>query len=679
MKKFLSLLLACVFVLGLCPNFANAVGGEGEPVFRVFGSNRYETSYKVAEMMADMDAEPFPAVIVASGTNFPDALAGSYLAAASGAPIILTDKAQGINEDWFRAYVAENATVYILGGSGVVSETIETQLEGYTVERLAGSNRYDTNLIILKKAIALGDSTQDILVCTGTNFADSLSASATGKAILLVNEILNEDQKAFLAESGCENIYILGGTGAVGSKIETELAAYGAVTRISGADRYATSVKIAETFFPDATGAVVAYAKNFPDGLSGGPLAYCANVPLILTASDNDSAAAEYAAQTHIHSGVVLGGTSLISDDTAKRIFGVDEIVPYDSWVECAHDYADATCTEPATCRICGATEGDPLGHDFVVIHKTDHYNLGSEIISACTRCKHIEKSVVGVIDFAIQDTLPDGNGKKVKVIFLGGQSNAAGCSLDEYLEKNVSAEKYAEYDNGYDNVYINYHISDRTNKSDGFVKCATRQGEWGTCFGPELGLAEKLSSMYPDDTFFIVKYAWSGTSLYNHWLSPSSDGDTGVLYGQFVKFAEQSIAYLESKNYDVEVEGMCWMQGESDSYPEENAINYKAHLSNFIQDIRNQFAPYASQDGIAFIDACIADNPMYWVYCDLVNQGKQEVAQESPMNALIDTNAQGLTCNLEPIGQPDIAHYDSLSMIKLGNLFAEEIARYLD
>lgn len=29
------------------------------------------------------------------------------------------------------------------------------------------------------------------------------------------------------------------------------------------------------------------------------------------------------------------------------------------------HDWLDATCTEPKTCRRCGQTEGEPLGHDY--------------------------------------------------------------------------------------------------------------------------------------------------------------------------------------------------------------------------------------------------------------------------------------------------------------------------
>ena len=114
---------------------------------------------------------------------------------------------------------------------------------------------------------------------------------------------------------------------------------------------------------------------------------------------------------------------------------------------------------------------------------------------------------------FTVQDTLPDGGGKKAVVILLGGQSNASGCSLDEYLERNVSAEKYAEYRNGYDNVYINYLSGLHT--SGEFVKCATLQGEIEGGFGPELGLAEKLSETYPDTTFFIIKFAWGGTDLH--------------------------------------------------------------------------------------------------------------------------------------------------------------------
>ena len=280
-------------------------------------------------------------------------------------------------------------------------------------------------------------------------------------------------------------------------------------------------------------------------------------------------------------------------------------------------------------------------------------------------------------ITFHIEDTLPDGGGKEATVILLGGQSNASGCSLDEYLKRNVSPEKYAEYQNGYDNVYINYLAG--PNLSQGFVPCATLQGELEGGFGPELGLAEKLHECYPDRTFFIIKCAWGGTNLYSQWLSPSSKGETGTLYRQFGAFVKTSMEYLISKNYDVTIEGMCWMQGESDSFLTESSEGYGENLNRFIEDIRKKLAKYAAPDGIAFVDAYIAENPSYWVYYEGVNRGKTEVAQRSPLNVLVDTIAAGLTCAGEPEGSPDMAHYDSLSEIKLGHLFAEQIATFLD
>jgi hypothetical protein len=279
-------------------------------------------------------------------------------------------------------------------------------------------------------------------------------------------------------------------------------------------------------------------------------------------------------------------------------------------------------------------------------------------------------------IQFAINDTLSDGAGQKATVILLGGQSNASGCSSDQYLQQNVSEEKYSEYQNGYDNVYINYLSG--MNMSQGFVKCGTRQGEMEGCFGPELGLAEKLHETYPDELFFIIKCAWGGTNLYEQWLSPSSIGKTGELYKKFVAFVETSLEYLVSKNYDIQIVGMCWMQGESDSFSTKTATKYSTNLSNFVKDIRKKFSQYAAADGIAFVDAYIAANPAYWVYYESVNQGKKEFAQSSPMNVVVDTIAQGLSCSREPTETPDLAHYDSLSEIKLGHLFAEQLINFL-
>lgn len=290
-------------------------------VIRIYGSTRYETSYAIADALkTQMGVGKFDTVILANGKNFPDALAGSYLASEKNAPILMASEK---NIATLQTYIKENlkagGTIYVLGGTGAVPESVLKGLSGYDIQRLAGANRYETNLLILEEA---GVTNEDILVCTGKTFADSLSASATGKPILLVNnKELTSGQKEFLEEHTGNQYYIIGGEGAVSKSMESAIKKYGAAERISGASRYETSVKVAEEFFENPDAVVLAYAKNFPDGLCGGPLAMNKNVPLILTATGKTDAAAAYVSENDIKFGKVLGGASLISDAAVKKIF----------------------------------------------------------------------------------------------------------------------------------------------------------------------------------------------------------------------------------------------------------------------------------------------------------------------------------------------------------------------
>jgi putative cell wall-binding protein len=175
--------------------------------------------------------------------------------------------------------------------------------------------------LILKEAGVAG---KDILVCTGKGFADSLSASAAKLPILLVKDSLNSAQKEFLNTVSGKK-YVIGGKAAVNEKIETALKAYGEVKRLGGNTRYETSVLVAKEFFSAPKAAVLAYAQNFPDGLSGGALACGVDAPLILTASGKEKAAAAYTKDMTIKAGYTLGGTGLINDKAVKSIFAMAE------------------------------------------------------------------------------------------------------------------------------------------------------------------------------------------------------------------------------------------------------------------------------------------------------------------------------------------------------------------
>ena len=295
-------------------------------VYRIYGSNRYETAFKTADTLKEtLGIDKFDTVIIANGTNFADALAGSYLAAKKSAPILMTDKKDAniqTLQKYIKANVKADGTVYILGGYAALPESIDKGLTGYTVKRLAGNDRYATNLKILEEA---GVSNEIIVVCTGKNFADSLSASATGMPILLVDKSLSSAQKEFLSGLNGNLIAIAGGPAAVNSSIQNALGRYGTVVRVAGNNRYETSVLVAYSFFENPNSAVLALATNFPDGLSGGPLAYAIDSPLLLTngSSSNYYITSDYSNAFGITSGYVLGGPGLVTDRAVRTIFGL--------------------------------------------------------------------------------------------------------------------------------------------------------------------------------------------------------------------------------------------------------------------------------------------------------------------------------------------------------------------
>jgi hypothetical protein len=226
---------------------------------------------------------------------------------------------------------------------------------------------------------------------------------------------------------------------------------------------------------------------------------------------------------------------------------------------------------------------------------------LGLGAFAVVNYCKNLA-------DTGFRNTVPYGFGKEARVIILAGQSNAVGCTRVEYLAKNSTPMQYEKYENGFENVYINDYTT-TMDKHGGFVKCKLGEGAPSGFFGPELGLAEKLEELYPDETFFVIKYAWNGTDLNNLWRSPSSGGETGQLYSGFVQHVEKSLEFLEVQNYNVRIEAVCWMQGESDSIDEAYALEYESNLINFITDVRSELEKYASEDGIAFVDAYISES----------------------------------------------------------------------
>ena len=317
---------------------------EGLPSkhLRIYGSSRYETAYSAANYLKELKGDDkLPTVIIADGRNFADALSGSYLAKVTESPILLVHP---IYEEEVFGYIQSNVEaagkVYLLGGTGAISEDFEGKLNaaGYDVKRLGGSDRFATNILILKEANSI-DSTvaKELLVCSGMGFADALSTSSVGKPILLVGNSLNEGQKDFLRDITATDAWIIGGTGAVNEDIENELKGFvpeDRIYRLNGSNRFETSLLVAEEFFPGSrTTAVLVYGLTFPDGLSGGAVASFIGAPVLLCTDQvaTNGPAATWVRESGAYKSITFGGPKLIPLERVRAIMDQPdmEIVVY--------------------------------------------------------------------------------------------------------------------------------------------------------------------------------------------------------------------------------------------------------------------------------------------------------------------------------------------------------------
>lgn len=355
---------------------------------RLAGADRYSTAAAIfgadngCASGGSAGTGPGRAAVIARGDQYPDALAGAYLAGAHHTGILLT--APGTLPPATVSALRDDGvgTVYLLGGNDAISPAVEAQLTAtsatacnpatgvadrtstaITVVRIKGLTRYDTAAAI---AAAPGPSQVGTLapptgsspmptaiVSTGVAFPDALSggpmawrglaaSGATGNGngngfpLLLTDPaVLSPQAQGALTQLGIRQVLIPGGSSAVSPAVEGQIKGMGiAVRRFGGADRTDTSRLVAafETA-PVGTGlgystAVVDVARGdeFADALAGGPHGGAHAAPLVV--SENPGGLGPYVttflqalANTQGTSSVdLLGGLAAISFGLTQSI-----------------------------------------------------------------------------------------------------------------------------------------------------------------------------------------------------------------------------------------------------------------------------------------------------------------------------------------------------------------------
>lgn len=331
--------------LGATGAFSGEVQQYRSIIQRLSGNDRYDT---MGEIVEEAYPNPTNTVIVASGDNFPDALAASGLSGLAGAPVVLTNSYRLSARADGQISRLKPGKVIVIGGKSAVSDTVVNQIEKRVapeakIVRISGDTRRDTaNEIFAQAKKQTGANWKDdtAVIATGENFTDALSISAlayqnrypvflSGKTGLDTSTV--KDIKGY----GFSNIVIAGGSAAVPNSVIAQLKSAGVsesnIVRLGGATRYQTSLEIAKyadkkLSLRPAT-PVFATGENFPDALAGGVLAGEKVAPLLLVSPDtsvnHDALNWINSTSEFENSAYVLGGTDAVSETVSADIASV--------------------------------------------------------------------------------------------------------------------------------------------------------------------------------------------------------------------------------------------------------------------------------------------------------------------------------------------------------------------
>ncbi|EMM8012349.1 cell wall-binding repeat-containing protein [Clostridioides difficile] len=204
-----------------------------------------------------------------------------------------------------------------------------------TKETLTGSGRWETAIKISQNGWS--KATNAVLV-NDNSIADALSATPFAKLkdapiLLTESKKLDDRTKNELKRLGVKNVFLIGGLNTLSTNIENQLNKENITyERVSGNDRYETSLKLAEKLDKEKTIShivVVNGEKGLADAVSVGAIAAQDNMPIVLSSPSNGTKTADdFIKGKNIKTSYIIGGTYSISNyveqnlPNSKRISG---------------------------------------------------------------------------------------------------------------------------------------------------------------------------------------------------------------------------------------------------------------------------------------------------------------------------------------------------------------------
>jgi len=198
---------------------------------RIAGPDRYATARFVADEVIALEGPGYDGTaFVATGANYPDALAAAPIARHHVYPLLLADPDGDVSVPW------EVSSAVILGGEGAVPAGIEAALQGRLGEenvlRKGAADRYGTAALIAAWSVSRGMYWEGAGISTGTNFADALAGGAmlgAQRSVMLLTPGTNLSPAAraplSVNREMIQTVYFVGGTSAVSQGVRDEVMA----------------------------------------------------------------------------------------------------------------------------------------------------------------------------------------------------------------------------------------------------------------------------------------------------------------------------------------------------------------------------------------------------------------------------------------------------------------------
>lgn len=204
--------------------------------------------------------------------------------------------------------------------------------DGHPFYRIAGSDRITTS--VAASTDLFGDGTAGTVVLARSDaFPDALSGAPLavakdGPLMLTATATLDPRVEAEIKRvlpSG-KTVYLLGGTSALSDAIATRLTTLGYTTvRLSGADRYATALAVADQGLGNPSVLFLTTGLGFADALTAGAAAAAKSGAVLLTAgSALPDAVSAYISAHSSATRYAVGGPAAAADPTATPVVGSD-------------------------------------------------------------------------------------------------------------------------------------------------------------------------------------------------------------------------------------------------------------------------------------------------------------------------------------------------------------------